>query len=168
MTVHEPSPEIDARFGAPGAQPTPWKAVQRLLDTSELFWISTVRTDGRPHVTPLPAVWVDDALHFCTGPGEQKGVNLVADPRCALTTGNPRWNAGLDVVVEGTARRITDDARLRLLADAWAQKYDGDWAFDVADGTFVGEGGSAHVFAVAPDKVLAFAKGAFAQTRFRF
>ena len=130
---------------------------------AELFWISTVRTDGRPHVTPLPAVWSQDALHFCTGPGEQKAVNLAADPRCALTTGNNRWKAGLDVVVEGTARRITDDARLRALADAWAHKYHGDWAFDVADGAFVGAGGPAHVFSVAPDKVLAFAKGDFAQ-----
>ena len=57
---------------------------------------------------------------------------------------------------------------LRVLADAWAHKYDGDWAFEVDDGAFVGEGGRAHVFAVAPDKVLAFAKGDFAQTRFRF
>ena len=168
MIPHKPVPEIDERFGAPGAKPTPWQDVRRLLDTSELFWISTIRTDGRPHVTPLSAVWVDDALHFCTGPAEQKGMNLAADPRCALTTGNPRWKSGLDVVVEGTARRITDDARLRVLADAWAHKYDGDWAFEVDDGAFVGEGGRAHVFAVAPDKVLAFAKGDFAQTRFRF
>ena len=168
MTLHEPLPEIDARFGSPGAQPTPWDDVRRLLDEAELFWISTVRTDCRPHVTPLTTLWSDGALHFCTGPGEQKGINLAADPRCALTTGGNRWKAGLDVVVEGTARRITDDARLRVLADAWAHKYDGDWAFDVADGAFVGEGGTAHVFAVAPDKVLAFAKGEFAQTRFRF
>jgi hypothetical protein len=31
-----------------------------------------------------------------------------------------------------------------------------------------GDGGSAVVFEVAPTKVLAFAKGPFAQTRFRF
>ena len=52
---------------------------RRLLETAELFWISTVRTDGRPHVTPLPAVWLDDVLYFCTGPGEQKAVNLAAN-----------------------------------------------------------------------------------------
>ena len=46
------------------------------------------RGDGRPHVTPLPAVWSDGALHFCTGPTEQKGVNLAANPACVLTTGN--------------------------------------------------------------------------------
>lgn len=168
MTDHEHIPELDPRFSVPGAEPTPWSEVRRLLDDAELFWISTVRRDGRPHVAPLTAVWLDDALHFCTGAGEQKAVNIAADPRCILTTGNNQWKEGLDLVLEGTARRITDDDRLRVLADLWAHKYDGDWRFDVADGAFVGEGGLAHVFAVAPDKVVAFAKGDFAQTRFRF
>jgi hypothetical protein len=33
---------------------------------AEVHWLSTVRPDGRPHVAPLIAVWVDDALVFCT------------------------------------------------------------------------------------------------------
>lgn len=83
MNVHEPIVEVDPRYGMPGAAPTSWEVVRRVLETAELFWISTVRTDGRPHVTPLTAVWLGDALHFCTGPGEQKAVNLAAHPRCA-------------------------------------------------------------------------------------
>jgi hypothetical protein len=47
-------------------------------------------------------------------------------------------------------------------------KYNGYWHFDVADGAFHHEGGEALVFAVAPVKVIAFAKGDFAQTRYRF
>lgn len=47
-----------------------------------------MRADGRPNVTPLPAVWRDATLYFCTGPDEQKAVNLRADDRCALTTGD--------------------------------------------------------------------------------
>ena len=35
-------------------------------------------------------------------------------------------------------------------------------------GAFHGEGGEALVFEVVPSKVLAFAKGHFAQTRYRF
>ncbi|MCU1373335.1 MAG: pyridoxamine 5-phosphate oxidase, partial [Actinomycetia bacterium] len=72
----EPVTELDRRFGDPSATATPWAETRRVLETAELFWISTVRPDGRPHVTPLPAVWQDDALHFCTGAAEQKGVNL--------------------------------------------------------------------------------------------
>jgi hypothetical protein len=75
---------------------------------------------------------------------------------------------GLDVVIEGRAERVTDDARLQRLADAWESKYGGDWHFDVANSAFQGEGGEALVFAVIPAKILAFAKGAFAQTRYRF
>ena len=67
------------------------------------------------------------------------------------------------------AVRARDDARLRILADLWRSKYHGDWDFTVEDGAFHHEdGGSADVFEVAPAKVLAFAKGRFAQTRYRF
>ena len=165
----EPAPEQDIRFGDPESAPTPWPEGRRVLETAELFWISTVRRDGRPHVTPLPAVWSDDRLHFCTGPAEQKAVNVAANPRVVLMTGCNQWKQGLDVVVEGHAVRVTDDARLRVLADLWRSKYQGDWDFAVEEGMFHHEdGGSAVVFQVAPRKVLAFAKGQFAQTRYRF
>ena len=164
----DPLTEQDLRFGDPESPPTPWADTRRVLETAELFWISTVRADGRPHVTPLPAVWHDDRLHFCTGPSEQKAVNLARNPHVALTTGTNRWKEGLDLVVEGTAIQVTDDARLRTLADLWRAKYHGDWDFRVASGLFHHpDGGSAVVFEVAPAKVLAFAKGVFAQTRSR-
>src|SRR5881397_2537647 len=99
MDVADPVPELDVRFGAPEAVPTPWEDVRRTIAEAELFWISTVRADGRPHVTPLPAVWHNDALHFCTGAAEQKGVNLASNANCALTTGNNAWKSGLDVVI---------------------------------------------------------------------
>ncbi len=165
----EPLPEQDIRFGDPEAPPTPWADVLQVLETAELFWISTVRRDGRPNVTPLPAVWSDGRLHFCTGPAEQKAVNIARNPHIALTTGTNRWKEGLDLVVEGSAAPVTDNSRLQILADLWRAKYHGDWDFDVDQGMFRhDDGGSAVVFEVAPTKVLAFAKGRFAQTRYRF
>ena len=168
MATTQPVAELDARYSDPGASPTPWTDVREVIEQSELFWISTVRSDGRPHVTPLPAVWRIDTLYFCTGAEEQKGVNVVRNPQCALTTGSNVWKTGLDVVVEGVATVVRDDALLRELAGMWESKYHGDWHFEVADGAFHHEGGAALVFAVRPTKVLAFAKGDFAQTRFRF
>jgi len=168
MPSPPPIPDLHVGFSAPGATATPWEEVVGVLDSAELFWISTVRTDGRPHVTPLPAVWRDGALYFCTGPGEQKAVNLRANDQCALTTGDNRWKAGLDIVVEGRAERVTDEALLCVLAGMWSTKYHGDWQYDVRDGAFQHEAGAAHVFEVQPTKVLSFAKGDFAQTRFRF
>ncbi|HVT21225.1 MAG TPA: pyridoxamine 5'-phosphate oxidase family protein [Mycobacteriales bacterium] len=168
MSTNAPAAELDPRYSGPDASPTPWLDVQSVLERAELFWISTVRGDGAPHVTPLPAVWRDGALHFCTGAEEQKGVNLARNPRCVLTTGTNAWKAGLDVVVEGSAERVTDHGQLTSLAGAWSSKYAGDWQFDVVDGAFQHEGGVALVFRVSPMKVIAFAKGAFAQTRYRF
>jgi Pyridoxamine 5'-phosphate oxidase len=78
-----------------------------VLEAAELFWISTVRADGRPHVTPLVAAWLDGAIHFHTGADEQKAANLRANPHVVLTTGCNRWNEGLDVVVEGEAVRVS-------------------------------------------------------------
>ena len=46
---------------------------------AELYWITTVRADGRPHVTPLIGVWFDGAMHFTTGLEEQKARNLAAN-----------------------------------------------------------------------------------------
>ena len=62
-----PTTEIDTRFSDPGAQATSWEDTLEAIKQAEIFWISTVRADGRPHVTPLVAVWLADALHFSTG-----------------------------------------------------------------------------------------------------
>jgi Pyridoxamine 5'-phosphate oxidase len=167
--VKEPVTEIDPRFSDPGAVATDWDETRRALETAELFWISTVRVDGRPQVSPLVAVWLDGAVHFTTGATEQKAVNLAGNPHVVLTTGCSRWDGGLDVVVEGDAVRVTDDELLGRLAQAWATKWDGRWRFEVRDGAFHHEGGGAAlVFSVAPAKVLAFAKGTFSHTRHRF
>jgi nitroimidazol reductase NimA-like FMN-containing flavoprotein (pyridoxamine 5'-phosphate oxidase superfamily) len=168
MTHSEPISELDQRFSDPTASPASWTEVRKAIEDAELFWISTVRPNGGPHVTPLPAVWHEVALYFCTGAGEQKAKNLARSPRCALTTGNNAWKSGLDVVVEGDATRVTDEARLRRLASLWESKYQGDWHFEVVNGAFRHDAGEALVFEVVPVKVLAFAKGDFAQTRFRF
>ena len=111
-------------------------------------------------------------MHFTTGPGEQKAVNLASNPHVVITTGCNRWDHGLDVMVEGQARRVTDRATLERLAAAWATKWDGQWRLGVADGGFMHADGNADahaalVFAVQPAKVLAFGKGQFSHTRYR-
>ncbi len=163
-----PQTELDSRFSEPGAQPISWEQTLAEIKGAELFWISTVRADGRPHVTPLVAVWLDDALHFSTGPGEQKALNLNANPYVVLTTGDNDWQDGLDVVVEGEAIRVTSAEKLHRLAEAWAQKWDGRWDYQVSTDGFRHGPGTALVFAVSPSKVLAFSKGTFSHTRHRF
>ncbi|MCF6524787.1 pyridoxamine 5'-phosphate oxidase family protein [Streptomyces sp. JJ36] len=171
MTTTAPAPvtELDPRYSSPGAAPVPWQRARTRLAEAELYWLSTVRPGGRPHVTPLIAVWHDDGLHFCTGPAERKARNLAAGAHCVLTTGCNTLGEGLDVVVEGEATRVTGDAALRTLAGLYEAKYGNDWRFQVADGAFHGDGGRALVFRVAPVTAYGFAKGArFGQTRWRF
>jgi general stress protein 26 len=163
-----PTTALDSRFSDPDAEPTSWDDAVRALESAELFWITTVRADGRPHVTPLVAVWLDGAIHFCTGAAEQKAVNLRTNPHVILTTGCNSWDHGLDVVVEGDAVQVTDDETLKRLAEAWRTKWDGRWQFEAREGTFHHEAGEAPVYAVAPTKVLAFGKGTFSHTRHRF
>ena len=164
-----PDTTLDPRFSGPGAQATDWDETRQALEDAQLSWICTVRADGRPHLTPLVVVWLDGALYFSTGEGEQKAVNLRGNPHVLLLTGCHRWDEGFDVVAEGDAIRVTDDALLTRLAQAWAQKWDGQWQYQVRDGRFEHPGGGAAVvFEVRPAKVLAFAKGRFGQTRHRF
>ena len=167
--MNEPVTELDQRFSDQGAIATGWEETRGVLAAAELFWITTVRADGRPHLTPLVAVWHEDALYFCTGATEQKAVNLRGNPHVILMTGCHDWESGLDVVVEGDAVQVTDDAVLEQLAQAWTAKWDGRWQFQARDGAFRDPGsGAALVFSVTPTKVLAFAKGNFSHTRHKF
>lgn len=167
MPQTQPSAELHESFSEPGATAPAWTEVAEVLTNSEMFWLSTVRRDGRPHVTPLPAIWLDGTLYFCTGAHEQKSANLRANPSCVLTTGSSDLRSGLDVVVEGTAVRMTDAGRLRELAAIWKSKL--DWDYEVADDGFRdGAGRTGLVFGVQPAKILAFGKAPYTQTRYRF
>jgi nitroimidazol reductase NimA-like FMN-containing flavoprotein (pyridoxamine 5'-phosphate oxidase superfamily) len=170
MTDTEPIAELDPAFSSPDATPTSWADARRQLQAAEIFWLSTVRPDGRPHVTPLIAVWIDEALYFCTGPTERKARNLESNTQCILTTGCNAIDRGLDLVVEGDAVRTSDEAILKRVADAYASKYGDPFVFTVRDGAFRNdESGEALVFRVAPRKAFGFGKGdVFSQTRWRF
>jgi nitroimidazol reductase NimA-like FMN-containing flavoprotein (pyridoxamine 5'-phosphate oxidase superfamily) len=167
-----PTTMVDSRFSDPSAVPVSWDETRELLESAELFWITTVRPDGRPHVTPLVAVWVDGAIHFHTGDREQKYLNLRSNPHVVLVTGCNQWDRGVDLVVEGDAVQITDSEVLGRLAKAWARKWDGRWELTAVDGGFSHDGGDevgSEVFSVVPTKIFAHAKGdPFGQTRHRF
>ena len=166
-----PVTTLDQQYSDPAAVATGWGETLRVLETAELFWLSTVRADGRPHVTPVVAAWSEGALWFSTGAEEQKFVNLQSNPHVVLIAGRNHWDHGLDVVVEGDAVRVTDDAALGRAAGAFAAKWDGRWQFTASGGCFRDPDGSgeALVFSVTPVKVFAHAKGdPFGATRHKF
>jgi len=163
----EPAAELNEGFSEPGAAATPWAEVAEVLSQTDMFWLSTIRRDGRPHITPLPAIWLDGTVYFCAGAHEQKAKNLESNSDCVLAVGANQFRSGLDVVVEGTAARVTGPALLQRLATMWKSKL--DWDFVVAGEGFRDPGGrNGLVFGVTPAKVLAFGKDPYSQTRFRF
>ena len=168
MTTRNPTIELDAAYSGPDASPTPWDRAEAVFADAAIYWFTTVRTDGRPHVTPVIALWNDGAAHVCTGPHEQKAQNLASNDNVIVSTGTNVW-AGLDVIIEGRAVRVADDGELTRLAVAWEQKYGAEWHFDVAGGTFRHDAGEALVYRIAPAKAFAYDRdepgGA---TRYRF
>jgi hypothetical protein len=169
--MRTPVTTFDEEYSDPSATPVGWEETRDALEAAELFWVSTVRADGRPHVTPVVAVWAQDAIWFSTGTVEQKFANMKANPHVVMTTGCNHWDQGLDVVVEGEAVQVTDDAVLEQIAPLFARRWDGRWQFTAQGGAFRGSDGSgeAMVFSVTPAKVFAHAKGdPFGATRHRF
>src|SRR5260370_26485695 len=119
-----------------------------------MFGVTRARAAGGPYVTRLVGVWVDGAVNFHTGPGEQKGVSLRANPHVVLITGCNQWNSGVDVIVEGEAVRVTDEDTLKRLAEAWATKWDGRWQLTVGDGTFRSGASPSHRHSATPPKIF--------------
>ena len=169
MITMNPRPELNPEFSDPKAKPTDWSAAREELMNARTYWLSTVRPDGRPHVTPIAAVWLDDALHFTTGSTERKAQNLESNNQVVVATGCNSME-GLDVVVEGLALRITDVGKLQRLADAYLPKYGDLFVHVVRDGGLHAEGAEGEVlaFEIAPVKAFGFAKDPYGQTRWRF
>jgi nitroimidazol reductase NimA-like FMN-containing flavoprotein (pyridoxamine 5'-phosphate oxidase superfamily) len=181
MAGTPPVTTLDPDYSDESATATPWTDARDQLAAAGIYWLSTVRPDGRPHVTPLLAVWLDTpagdgAVYFCTGPEERKARNLAHNPQVVLTTGSNALHDGVDLVVEGEAVPVHDEALLRRAADAWVAKYGEFWRFGVGDGNFRHPqgGGPVLVFQVAPRVAFGFGKGrsfgsgGYGQTRWRF
>jgi nitroimidazol reductase NimA-like FMN-containing flavoprotein (pyridoxamine 5'-phosphate oxidase superfamily) len=157
-------------FSAADARPLPtWAEARRGLAEAEWYWLATVRPDGRPHVMPVLAVWLEGALHFSTGATSRKGKNLARDAHCVITAGRDP----LHLVVEGEAAKVSDEARLHRVTEAYASKY--GWQVTVRDGTFYGDGAPTagpppyEVYEVMPTTAFGFGTDeSLGATRWRF
>ncbi|HWC33740.1 MAG TPA: pyridoxamine 5'-phosphate oxidase family protein [Mycobacteriales bacterium] len=83
------------------------------------IWLVTTNDDGSPHVNGIGAVWVDDTFWFCTGATSRKGRNLARDPRCAMSLATSE----MELVVEGTAERVTNHETVARLCARWADEW---------------------------------------------
>ena len=85
---------------------------------SRTTWLITLNEDGTPHVTAVGALWFDGAYWFQTGHGTHKRANVARDPRCSVAVSVK----DADVVVDGTAERVTDPELIARAAKEWADQ----------------------------------------------
>ena len=107
----------------------PWSRAAEALGIGSLgpdipCFLGTVRPDGRPHAAGVGVAVHDGALFFTSGPAARKARNLAANPACTLSM---RLD-GIDLVLEGEARREADRATLTTVAAAYNE---GGWPAQV-------------------------------------
>jgi nitroimidazol reductase NimA-like FMN-containing flavoprotein (pyridoxamine 5'-phosphate oxidase superfamily) len=139
----EIKPSSEKNLDGYGFSPIEWDRARKALEgewkeqgsgegAPHTHWLATVRPDGRPHVMPVGVVWLEGAFYFTAGPGTRKAKNLAKNAQCVITLAA----SGIDLVVEGEAARVTDDAKLNRLAEVYASN---GWAPTVRDGAFYHE-----------------------------
>jgi hypothetical protein len=102
-------------------------------------------------------------------PTSRKARNLAHDAHCVIST----RREALDLVVEGTAAKVGDEARLHRVAEVYMTKY--GWPVTVRDGAFYGDGAPTagpppyDVYEVIPTTAFGFPwDETFSPTRWRF
>jgi Pyridoxamine 5'-phosphate oxidase len=106
-----------------------WSWAEERLIRSHDYWLATAWPDGRPHVMPVWAVWLDGSLWFSCSRASRKTRNLLVDGRCVMTTDEPRN----PVVVEGVAELVSDPGLLQAVLDAENTKYGTDYGIALLD-----------------------------------
>lgn len=96
-----------------------WSWAAERLMAARNYWVASVWPDGRPHVMPVWGMWDDSTLWFSSSAGSRKTKNLLADPHCVVTT----EEASDPVIIEGTARAVTEPGVLQRVIDLMNEKY---------------------------------------------
>lgn len=102
----------------------PQEVTAFLLAGTRTGKLATVRTDGRPHVTPVWFTVRDDHLVFNTHASSVKAKNMAGEPRVAVTVDDqdPPYSF---VTVEGIARLADEDPDLVEVATEIGGRYMG-------------------------------------------
>jgi hypothetical protein len=153
------------------SRPTDRREAQRRFAKGGWFWLATVSADGAPHVVPVFAAWGGSTFFVASKNTARKSHHLNADARCVLT-----HDAGdMHLVVEGVARKVTDDASLAMASAAFAAVY--DWPTTASGGKLDADYGAPtsggppyDVYEVTPAKAFGFPTDgeSFTPTRWRF
>jgi hypothetical protein len=105
-----------------GNEALPWsravQAVESLGDENITWFLTATDRDGAPHTAGVGAVWCEGGVYFVSGPGTRKSKDLKSRPTASLAVALK----GIDLVFEGTTRRVTDQATLEKLAKFYREE----------------------------------------------
>jgi nitroimidazol reductase NimA-like FMN-containing flavoprotein (pyridoxamine 5'-phosphate oxidase superfamily) len=113
-----------------GHEPLPWSRVLEQLERTDYratHWLATTGPDGRPHVAGVGAMWDGGKFYVVSGPGTRKSKNIAKNRNCVIAVSMPN----VDLVMEGTAAQVSDDATLTRLAKRYAAQ---GWPAEARDG----------------------------------
>ena len=119
--TNQGAPVREESLAADGSGTTSWDLARERLANPEFqrtSWLATTRPDGRPHLMPVIATWIDDAIHLIVGEGTRKGRNLAADGRCVVATSSTTLPS-IDIVLEGHVEPVRDEDAVRHLAEVF-------------------------------------------------
>lgn len=110
---------LPAEYGS-ASETLSWSAVSRRLEEAALYWLCTVRPDGRPHAVPVDGLWMDAAIWFGGSDAAVHQVNISTNPRVVLHI----EDGSAPIIVEGVATTVVPDpAQADALAALSKKKY---------------------------------------------
>lgn len=130
-----------------------WERARDLLaagpSINATCFLGTCRPDGTPHAAGVGGQWLAGDIYFTSSPAARKARDLAVNPRCTLSVTLP----GMDIVLAGTAARVTDPDTLERIAAGYRE---GGWPAEV-DGAALTAPYSAPSAGPAPWHVYRFA-----------
>jgi pyridoxamine 5'-phosphate oxidase-like protein len=115
-------PQIPTEYGVPKHNKglLPWSHVTDRMSQAMHYWICTVGSDSRPHVTPVDGLWLDGHLYFGGSPKTRRSRNLATNPAASV-----HLDGSTDVIIlHGDTYLDKPDHALAIrLAQASTEKY---------------------------------------------
>jgi general stress protein 26 len=126
--------------------PARWRTMEARLGRESTIWVVTVRRDGRPHLTPVWYIWLEDRIYIAIGTDSQKFANLRVSQSVALALPDTESV----IILEGEAHaadRLTSDN----LGEYFFNKYEWDFRYD--------ESADWRLMEITPHKILTWGDG---------
>jgi hypothetical protein len=104
-----------------------YAALSRSATSDVTHFLGTCRPDGTPHAAGVGAQWLAGYVYFTSNASARKARDLAVNPKCTISVKLP----GIDLVLAGSAARVTDVQTLRKIAAGyreagWPAEVEGD------------------------------------------